>query len=110
MHAEGDYWTDVEKGMQQATKAFSDFNISLHIDYYDQYEFGSFISAGNRLLAMEPDGLVISPTIESETEQIAKQLQQRNIPYIFIDSNIPHLTPLAFYGQHANQSGYLPPE
>ena len=35
MHAEGDYWVDVEKGMQQATKAFSDFNISLHIDYYD---------------------------------------------------------------------------
>lgn len=107
MHAEGDYWVDVEKGMQQATKAFSDFNISLHIDYYDQYEFGSFVSAGNRLLAMEPDGVVISPTIETETEQIVKQLQQRNIPYIFIDSNIPRLTPLAFYGQHANQSGYF---
>ncbi|MEJ8740112.1 MULTISPECIES: LacI family DNA-binding transcriptional regulator [unclassified Phocaeicola] len=107
MHAEGDYWVDVEKGMKQATKAFSDFNISLHIDYYDQYEFGSFVAAGNRLLAMEPDGMVLSPTIETETEQIAQKLQQRDIPYIFIDSNIPRLNPLAFYGQHANQSGYF---
>ena len=107
MHAEGDYWVDVEKGMQQATKAFSDFNISLHIDYYDQYEFGSFVSAGNRLLAMEPDGVVISPTIETETEQIVKQLQQRNIPYIFIDSNVASLNPLAFFGQKSDQSGYF---
>lgn len=56
---------------------------------------------------MEPDGMVLSPTIETETEQIAQKLQQRDIPYIFIDSNIPRLNPLAFYGQHANQSGYF---
>lgn len=98
---------DVENGMYQAMKAFSDFNISLHIDYYDQYEFGSFVSAGNRLLAMNPDGLILSPTIETETTQIVSKLQILNIPYIFIDSNIPHLNPLAFYGQHAKQSGYF---
>lgn len=88
-------------------EGFSDFNISLHIDYYDQYEFGSFVSAGNRLLAMNPDGLILSPTIETETTQIVSKLQILNIPYIFIDSNIPHLNPLAFYGQHAKQSGYF---
>lgn len=107
LHAKGDYWVDVENGMYQAMKAFSDFNISLHIDYYDQYEFGSFVSAGNRLLAMNPDGLILSPTIETETTQIVSKLQILNIPYIFIDSNIPHLNPLAFYGQHAKQSGYF---
>lgn len=106
-HATGDYWVDVENGMQQAMKAFSDFNITLHIDYYDQYEFGSFLSAGNRLLALEPDGLILSPTIEEETRQVVQKLQQQNIPYIFIDSNISHLEPLAFYGQNSKQSGYF---
>ena len=79
LHAKGDYWVDVENGMYQAMKAFSDFNISLHIDYYDQYEFGSFVSAGNRLLAMNPDGLILSPTIETETTQIVSKLQILNI-------------------------------
>lgn len=106
-HQEGEYWTDVEIGMRQAVKDFSDFNISLVTEYYDQYTRGSFIEAGKRLLEASPDGMITSPTIESETASFVKEMRERNIPYIFIDSNIPELKPLAFYGQHANRSGYF---
>lgn len=106
-HAAGEYWTYVENGMKRAIKAFSDFNISLVSGYYDQYMPGDFRRAGEKLLEEAPDGLVISPTIESETTGFAGELQARSIPYIFIDSNIPSLKPLAFYGQHAKQSGYF---
>ena len=106
-HSEGDYWEDVEKGMSQAVSSFSDFHISLNTLYYDQYEFGSFVEAGNRLLESNPDGVILSPTIEEETSHFVCQLQRLGIPYIFIDSNIPKLNPLAFYGQHAQKSGYF---
>ena len=106
-HSEGEYWSYVENGMKQAIKAFSDFNISLALAYYDQYILGDFLKSGKKLLEQSPDGLIISPTIESETESFISELRTHGIPYIFIDSNIPKLNPLCFYGQHAEQSGYF---
>ena len=55
-HKEGDYWTDVELGMKRAVETFSDFHITLSVMYYDQYEYSSFINAGEEILKQEPDG------------------------------------------------------
>lgn len=106
-HSAGDYWEDVENGMQQAMKAFSDFQISLITEYYDQYEFGAFVAASNILTEVQPDGYIIVPTIEPETEEVIRRLKAQEIPYVFIDFNIPRLEPLTFYGQNARQSGYF---
>ena len=106
-HASGEYWSEVEEGMSLAVQTFSDFNISLDSYYYDQYVAGSFLSAGRSMLLSEPDAVVLSPTIEEETSQFVLLLRERGIPYIFVDSNLPALKPLAFYGQHARQSGYF---
>lgn len=106
-HKEGDYWTDVENGVHRAVKVFSDFHITLSIVYYDQYEYASFINAGEEILKLNPDGVMLAPTIPETTAQITDKLQKEEIPYIFIDSNIPDLKPLAFFGQHSEQSGYF---
>ena len=106
-HNEGDYWKDVERGMRQAITRFSDFNVSLSDYYYDQYESGAFIESGMRILDAQPDGVILSPTVEEETEQFVNLLREAGIPYVFIDSNIARLEPLAFYGQHAQRSGYF---
>ena len=84
-HSEGEYWVDVEQGMKQAVEKFSDFHVSVDIDYYDQYEVGSFEAAGKRMLEKQPDGMIISPSIESETAMITEKLEASDIPYIFID-------------------------
>lgn len=106
-HGDGDYWESVERGMGQAIRTFSDFHLSLKTFYYDQYEEGAFVERGKQLLGEEPDGVVLSPTIEKETVGIVAQLQARGVPYVFIDSNLPQLHPLTFYGQHAGRSGYF---
>lgn len=106
-YAAGEYWSEVEEGMRQAVQAFSDFNVSLEPYYYDQYVAGSFLSAGRSMLLSEPDAVVLSPTTEEETSQFVLLLRERGIPYIFVDSNLPGLKPLAFYGQHARRSGYF---
>ena len=93
--------------MQQAIARFSDFNVSLSDYYYDQYESGAFIESGMRILDAQPDGVILSPTVEEETERFVNLLREAGIPYVFIDSNISRLEPLAFYGQHAQRSGYF---
>ena len=42
--------------MKIAVETFSDFHITLSVMYYDQYEYSSFINAGEEILKQEPDG------------------------------------------------------
>ena len=106
-HTNEDYWIDVEAGMNHAVSAYKDFNISLNISYYDQYESGAFAEAAQKMFETMPDGVIMAPSSEKETRPIALQLQERNTPFVFIDSNIKSLNPLSFYGQNSHSSGYF---
>lgn len=106
-HNPNDYWTDIENGIDNAVKSFSDFHITLSIIYYDQYIYSSFTESGNKAMSLKPDGVILAPTITKTTSEFISMLENKSIPYVFIDSNIPSLNPLAFYGQKSDQSGYF---
>ena len=107
LHTQEDYWMDIEAGMKHAVGMYKDFNIRLNISYYDQYESGSFAEEGKKLIDTMPDGVIMAPGSEDETRSTVMQLKEKNIPFIFIDSNIKSLNPLSFYGQSSHSSGYF---
>lgn len=107
MHNEGSYWCDIEKGLHMAVRTYNDFHISITPLYYDPYDSETFNACALKLMEMKPDGVVISPTNPDETSALVNQLHEAEIPFVFLDSNIPHLNPLAFYGQNSVQSGYF---
>ena len=106
-HDRGEYWSDVENGFDRGAREFSDFNVSIILEHYDQYRSGSFTEAANSVLQSEPDAVVISPSVRAETVAFVDRLQEKGIPYVFIDSNIPELKPFCFFGQNAEQSGFF---
>jgi len=106
-HLEGEYWSAVEKGIYQAVQAFSDFNASVKIYYYDPYDYHSFVNTGKTILLDEPDGVIMAPTIPAYTKEFTDLLLEANIPYIYLDYNINEAPPLAFFGQNSHQSGYF---
>ena len=106
-HLEGEYWTAVENGIHEAIVTYSDFNTSVKISYYDPYDYHSFADASEAILAEQPDGVMVAPTAPQYTKKFTDRLQERDIPYIYIDSNIKDVPPLAFYGQNSRQSGYF---
>jgi len=107
LHSPGDYWCDVEKGIKAAVTAFSDFHLSLDFRYYDQYESNSFTDEGTSILSETPDGVMMAPTAAAITKIFTGKLQKAEIPFIFVDSIIDEVEPLAFYGQKSIQSGYF---
>lgn len=107
VHKEGSYWCDIENGIREAGKAYSDFHISIQAEYYDPYVAESFTEMGEKVLAQEPDGVILSPTSPQATATLVEQLNGREIPFVFVDSNVSDLNPLAFFGQHSEQSGYF---
>ena len=107
MHEKGEYWTDVETGIHNAVETYSDFNVAVHLSYYDPYDYHSFAEASGQILALEPDGVMFAPTVPQYTKPFTDELTQHNIPYIYIDSNIKEEPALSFYGQNSHQSGYF---
>ena len=50
---------------------------------------------------------MVAPTAPQYTKGFTDQLHTLDIPYIYIDSNIKDVPPLAFFGQNSRQSGYF---
>ncbi|MEG1563436.1 MAG: LacI family DNA-binding transcriptional regulator [Bacteroides sp.] len=106
-HLEGEYWTAIEAGIHEALAAYSDFHISVKITCYDPYHYPSFVDASAAILNECPDGVMVAPTIPHYTKGFTDQLTSLHIPFIYIDSNIKEVPPLAFFGQNSRQSGYF---
>ena len=105
-HLEGEYWTAVELGIHEAIATYSDFNTSVKINYYDPYDYHSFVDASETIMTLQPDGVMVAPTAPQYTKGFTDRLHTLDIPYIYIDSNIKDVPPLAFFGQNSRQSGY----
>lgn len=106
-HETGEYWSEVETGIQQATAAYSDFNIQVLLSYYDPYDYHSFDLASQQIVEMKPDGVLFAPTAPQYTLPFTEALNELNIPYIYIDSNIKGQPALSFFGQNSHQSGFF---
>lgn len=106
-HGEGSYWCDIEKGIKQGSEVFTDFHLSIAPIYYDPYTPETFDVCIQKVMESKPDGVVISPTLPEKTFSLVGELNKAEIPFVFIDSNLPELNPLAFFGQDSVQSGYF---
>lgn len=106
-HKEDEYWSDVEIGIDRALKDYSDFNINIELTYYDPYDYQSFDKAAQSILGQQPDGIILAPTMPQYTQPFTTELNKRDIPYIYIDSNIKEEPALSFFGQNSYRSGYF---
>lgn len=101
------YWEEIEEGAADCQKKHADFNVRVKMVYYQRFSHITFQSAAEKILNDTPDGVVIVPTDIEQTKLLTDELHERNIPFILLDSYLPDLNPLAFYGQDSFSSGYF---
>ena len=101
------YWEEIETGAMAATDRRRDFSINLKIVYYERFNAPSFVHVSGECLKEQPDGVILVPAKIDVTTRFATQLQEKNVPFILLDSYLPDLKPLSFYGQDSFQSGYF---
>lgn len=106
-HEQIAYWEEVEQGIRMAVEAHKDLNITADIDYYDRFDDQSFINIANSCIAKRPNGIVLVPVGLDATREITDKLHALSIPFVFLDSYMPDLKPLAFFGQDSFSSGYF---
>ena len=58
-------------------------------------------------LTAKIDGVIIVPATLEQTARFTEKLIERQIPYVLLDSYMPDLKPLSFFGQDSFASGYF---
>ena len=106
-HESEAYWEEIEEGALKAAEVRRDFHVNVEIIYYERFNSAAFIKQANHCLALNPDGVIVVPSQLDITRPFTDQLHERNIPFVMLDSYMPDLQPLSFYGQDSLASGYF---
>ena len=106
-HESEAYWQEVEEGIVAACDRRRDFSVSHAKMYYNRFSPETFSKVMNECLRQSPDGIVVVPSELDVTRRFTDLMHERNIPFILLDSYMPDLKPLSFYGQDSFASGYF---
>ncbi len=104
---DGDYWSLIERGMNDAIRDFTNLKLKIKFLYYDQFDLYSCRNAFSEAINFKADGVIIGPSFYDETVFFANQMFVKGIPYIFVDTAVTNTQPLAFFGPHSYQTGVV---
>lgn len=107
LHESEAYWEEVEQGLKKAMELRRDFHIDVKLIYYERFNHQSFQEKCTECLAANPDGVIVVPIEIEETKIFTDELHERQIPFILLDSYMPDLKPLSFWGQDSFCSGFF---
>ena len=106
-HESEAYWQEIEEGAMDCCEQKRDFLVSLNMLYYKRFDSKTFQKVTSECLKENPDGVIIVPSKLNITRKFTDELHRQNIPFILLDSYMPDLKPLSFYGQDSFCSGYF---
>lgn len=106
-YGEGEYFEAVETGISKAATEFGDWNVTIKMNYFDQFDEDSCRKVYAEIPNEKPDAVLIVPTYKDATAEFTVKLNEEEIPFVLLDSQIEHVKPLAYFGQDSYRSGYL---
>lgn len=106
-YAPGEYWEKIHQGFIAGGANSANLNVDVSVFSYDQYDPSSFVSACQEMIASKPSGVVLPPLFKNDTMNLAKQLKDNDIPYVYVDTKLEDSDYFAYYGMPMYKSGYL---
>jgi LacI family transcriptional regulator len=101
------YWNKPLVGVRKAFQEIQQYGVNINIHLFKQSDPNTFNTEASQILQSNPEGVVLAPFFSRESKEFISVLKKRNIPYIFIDSNIKDSEKLSYIGQDSFQSGML---
>ncbi len=106
-HESEAYWEEIEEGARKCEETRRDFHIDVEILFYERSSEESFREQGKTIVEAKPEGVIVVPSTLMATREFTEQLHGLNIPFIMLDSYMPDLKPLSFFGQDSFCSGFF---
>ena len=106
-HESEAYWEEIEEGAKKCEETRRDFHIDVEIRFYERSNEDSFREMSKEILEAQPEGVIVVPSSLAVTRELTEQLHHKSSPFILLDSYMPDLKPLSFFGQDSFCSGYF---
>ena len=106
-HESEAYWEEIEEGAGAACDRLRDFRVSYKVAYYNRFDTSTFAKTMTEVLRQQPDGVIVVPSQLDITRKYTDIMHEQGIPFILLDSYMPDLRPLAFFGQDSFSSGFF---
>jgi LacI family transcriptional regulator len=104
---ETEFWKAPLNGIEQAESEIRQYGIKIEKYFFDQNDKSSFVRQTKEILNSTVDGILLAPSFINESLEFTRACQHLNIPYVFINSDIPNQESLCYIGPDLFHSGYL---
>jgi len=101
------YWNDPLNGIRQAAAAIRDFGVVVEEFLFDQNDKATFTAQVNNIMKKDFHGILFAPMFEEESLKLVKKCRTKNIPFVFINSDMEDQQRLSYIGPDLYQSGYV---
>ncbi|OJU26339.1 MAG: hypothetical protein BGN92_01585 [Sphingobacteriales bacterium 41-5] len=100
------YWAAPLDGIKQAAEQIRHYGLEIEVFFYDLTNEESFRKASAKILKADFQGVVIASVFPGEAIPLSIACDLRNIPYVYIDTNISDMNNLSYVGADLFKSGY----
>lgn len=104
---ETEFWAAPLLGIEQAESEIKQYGIKIEKYFFDLNDKQSFVSLYKKILKSDIDGVLLAPSFIDESLAFTKECHRLQIPYVLINSDIPHQDSLCYIGPELFHSGYL---
>ncbi|MDD7888092.1 LacI family DNA-binding transcriptional regulator [Flavivirga sp. 57AJ16] len=107
IESSSDFWYLPKKGIEKASKENEIYKTSVSYFHFNLFDSNSFKEAFDKLLENSFDAVLLAPVFLIETQKRLIELEQRKIPYVFINIELQGASNISYIGQHSFDSGAL---
>ncbi|PWG81948.1 LacI family DNA-binding transcriptional regulator [Pararcticibacter amylolyticus] len=105
--SETEYWDAPLKGILSAEAEIRAYGITIKQYLFDQNNRKSFTKQARLVLDSHPSGVLLAPMFIEESKKFTQDCDKMQIPYVFINSDLPEQKSLCYIGPDLYHSGYL---
>ena len=105
--AETEFWKAPLSGIELAESEIKPYGIKIEKYFFDQNDKNTFVKESKKILKTKVDGILMAPIFIEESLALVEKCRLLQVPYVFINSDIPHQCSLCYIGPDLFQSGYL---
>ncbi len=101
------FWKSPHSGIKKASQEVNANGVEIKNFSFDQFEPKNYMEVFKRLINSNPDAIIMVPVFINETSLIIKSLNEKNIPFIFLNINQKGYNNLCYIGQKSFEAGGL---
>ncbi len=101
------YWNKPMVGVKRRIAELQQYGVQIQSFSFTQSDSSSFIAQAEKVLELNPDGIVMAPFFKKESLIFIDKLNKLKIPFVFIDSEIKDAGQISYIGQDSFQSGLV---